>query len=62
MSISGVQRPQGHCVQGAGEEPFGDIDCSAIGGLGKEMLAALILMPCLYVITAGKTMTTSPLS
>jgi hydrophobic/amphiphilic exporter-1 (mainly G- bacteria), HAE1 family len=28
---------------------------AAIGGLGMEMLAALILMPCLYVITEGKT-------
>ncbi len=28
---------------------------AAIGGLGMEMLVALILMPCLYVITAGKT-------
>ena len=27
---------------------------AAIGGLGMEMLAALILMPCLYVIVSGK--------
>ncbi|MFW5639838.1 MAG: efflux RND transporter permease subunit, partial [Thermodesulfobacteriota bacterium] len=29
---------------------------AAIGGLGMEMLAALILMPCLYVIAAGKAL------
>lgn len=26
---------------------------AAIGGLGIEMLVALILMPCLYVLAAG---------